>query len=142
MSERKIVINKCFGGFGLSDAALYRYAERKGLTLYPEKGLCNTITYWTVPPERRPVTLEGEAFYAASMEERAASNDAHSANTLYHRDIPRDDPDLVSVVEDMGDAANGTYAKLKVISIPADAQWEIDDYDGSESIHEVHRTWA
>lgn len=33
----KIVYNACFGGFGLSEAGLMRYAELKGLTLYPEK---------------------------------------------------------------------------------------------------------
>lgn len=28
---RKVVINSCFGGFGLSTAALLRYAELKGI---------------------------------------------------------------------------------------------------------------
>ena len=26
--------------------------------------------------------------------------------------------------------------------IPDDVEWEIDDYDGIETIHEVHRSWS
>ena len=33
----KVVINKCFGGFGLSEKAILRYAELKGLTVWPKK---------------------------------------------------------------------------------------------------------
>ena len=31
----KVVINKCFGGFGLSHRAVMRYAEVAGFHLYP-----------------------------------------------------------------------------------------------------------
>ena len=32
----EVVINKCYGGFGLSKVAIKRYAElKKGITLYP-----------------------------------------------------------------------------------------------------------
>jgi len=31
----KVVKNDCFGGFRLSHAAVMRYAELKGMTLYP-----------------------------------------------------------------------------------------------------------
>ena len=29
----------------------------------------------------------------------------------------------------------------KIIEIPDDIEWEIDNYDGIESIHEKHRSW-
>ena len=31
----KVVINACYGGFGLSHKAIMRYAELKGFKLYP-----------------------------------------------------------------------------------------------------------
>jgi len=52
----------------------------------------------------------------------------------------RTDPDLVAVIEEIGNiAGNGT--SLKVIDIPDDVKWYIDEYDGAESIHEEHRVW-
>ena len=56
-------------------------------------------------------------------------------------EIKRDDPALVATVEQLGKAANGYYAELKVVEIPADVQWEIAEYDGAEHVAEVHRTW-
>lgn len=55
--------------------------------------------------------------------------------------IPRDDPRLVAVVEEMGDAASGPHARLKVIEIPDDIEWMIEEYDGFEWISEAYRTW-
>jgi hypothetical protein len=53
----------------------------------------------------------------------------------------RTDPDLISAVETLKDEANGRFAKLKVVEIPDGVEWEIDDYDGVETIHEKHRSW-
>ena len=90
----QIVINSCYGGFGLSNKALELY------------------------------------------------------NTLANTDIQccfeleRNDPILVHVVETLGDEANGRFAKLRVVEIPDDVNWEISEYDGYESIEEVHRSWC
>jgi hypothetical protein len=67
--------------------------------------------------------------------------DKWRAGRRYDKDVPRDDPELVKVVEELGDAANGRFAQLEVVEIPADVDWFIDEYDGSESIHEKHRSW-
>lgn len=56
--------------------------------------------------------------------------------------IPRDDPDLVAVVEEMGEKANGVCAKLKIVEIPDRTKWEIDEYDGLEEVHEKHQSWS
>lgn len=53
----------------------------------------------------------------------------------------RSDPDLVAVVESLGGLANGKFAELKVVEIPDDVEWEINEYDGVEWVAEKHRTW-
>ena len=92
----KVVINACFGGFGLSEAALDEYKSRKGIT-------DENVYYW---------------------------------------DIPRDCPVLVAMIEEQGSAINGDYADLKVVDIPDDANWYIEEYDGNEHVAERHRTWS
>ena len=54
----------------------------------------------------------------------------------------RTNPRLIQCVEALKDEASGCFAKLKVVEIPDDVEYEIDDYDGVETIHECHRTWG
>ena len=54
----------------------------------------------------------------------------------------RDDPSLVAAVEKLGERASGIFARLKVIDIPDDVDWEIDEYNGYEQVAEKHRTWG
>ena len=124
----KIVINKCYGGFGLSHEAMMMYFEIKGIPVYPDvypedgDDASNLIVpYWPVKEEDRVV---GEVF------------------PLSVYDIERTDPALVKVVEQLGDRANGYYSELSVVEIPDDVKWMIQEYDGIEWIAEEHRTWG
>jgi len=129
----KIVINVCYGGFGLSHKAIMRYAELKGITVYPLENNWST-SYYTVPYE---------VYEAQHKEDKVQGNYTKSnAMCLYDRDIERNDPVLVHVVEELGEEANNQYSELKIVEIPDDVQWEIEEYDGCETIHEVHRTWG
>lgn len=92
---RYIVINKCYGGFGLSAQGIAEYKRLAGIT----------DPKW------------------------------------YDGDILRDDPHLVQVVKKLGHEANGAHADLKIVEIPSDVDWQIDEYDGIEWVAEVHRTW-
>lgn len=99
MDTFKIVINACYGGFGLSD--------------------------------------EAEAMWRAVK--KVADPDG-----VYDYDIMRDDPDLVHIVETLGEKANSTYAQLKVVQVPTwlkEKGWTIQEYDGLEHIAENHQTW-
>ena len=139
----KVVINACYGGFGLSHEAVLRYAEIKGITLYvePTKSSIVPHAYYTVPKELRMKEISHKEFLTMSLPERIAFNERHAKESLYARDIPRDDPALVQVVEEMGRAADGDCARLEVVEIPDDVAWHIEEYDGNEHVAEDHRTW-
>lgn len=80
----KFILNKCFGGFMVSDIAAKALGLRDG---------------WEAD------------------------------------DLDRNDPDLVKVVETLGKDASGKWAALCVVEIPDNAtDWELDEYDGAESI--------
>ena len=53
----------------------------------------------------------------------------------FEYDNRRTDPDLINVVENLGELASGPFSDLRVIEIPDDAtDWELNDYDGLEGI--------
>ena len=113
----KVVINRDYGGFGLSDEAIRLYAEKKGLVLN----------------SRKSDSLGGFTNYY--FEENGEFFD--------DRDLSRDDPILVEIVETLtSEKASGPYALLKVVEIPDDVEWEVKEYDGMEWIAERHRTWS
>lgn len=138
---RKVVVNRCYGGFGLSHAGVLAYAMHKGITLWPEHdgSEFGFWTYWLLPPDQRPKAQDN--WHDMTQEQRIASNKAHDEAALSPREIPRDDPSLVAVVESLGDEAAGQFARLDVTEIPADVEWQIEAYDGREWIAERHRTW-
>ena len=113
---QKIVINRCFGGYGLSTKAIERWAEIKGIPVWCEPDQLG-ITCWVSAPG------------------------TFDRNFVGHCDIERNDPALVQAVEELGEQANGMFALLKVVEIPDGVQWDIVDYDGIEHIAEKHRTW-
>jgi hypothetical protein len=45
------------------------------------------------------------------------------------------------LVEEMGEKAGSTYSQLRIVEIPDDVEWQIEEYDGSEWVSEKHRTW-
>jgi hypothetical protein len=53
----------------------------------------------------------------------------------------RTDPDLIEVIERLGDLANGSCAKLAIAEIPDGASFEIDEYDGNESVVPPRQSW-
>ena len=60
---------------------------------------------------------------------------------VYYWEIARNDPILVEVVEQLGEAANYKYSELKVVEIPDGVEWTVHEYDGMEWVAEAHRTW-
>ena len=113
----KIVVNGCFGGFGLSDAAISRYAEIAGIPLYSYQ--IDGWTSWYLVPR--------DVYDALDRDDR---NEVYfSADAL-----PRTDPALVQVVEELGPAANGNFAELYIVELEPGTRYRIDEYDGTESV--------
>lgn len=135
----EIVVNRCFGGFGLSNAALKklvmvdskcveRYSIQKyyGIREDPEKEF------------RRDFVKDlGDGFLGHRFYNGTVAKDG----IIYDFAGQRDDKDLVAVVMELGKAAWGDHAELKVVSVPDDVEWQIEEYDGREWVSEKHRTW-
>jgi hypothetical protein len=139
----KVVINAQHGGFGLSREACERYWELKGIAVWTEPGtFTGQYIYWLRPPEDRMESKEGAAFYEMTLEDRQAYNEEYRNQVWYERDVARNDPVLIQVVEELGVKASGRFADLKVVEIPDDVEWQIDEYDGLEWVSEKHRTWS
>lgn len=103
----KIVYNRCYGGFSLSEAAIKLGRKLSGNPEWPEPCLVGD-TY-----------SNGEVikvFYGGG------------------RSLERDDKILVAVVEQLGKAANGAYSELCITDLPQGTLWHIDEYDGYESV--------
>jgi hypothetical protein len=60
---------------------------------------------------------------------------------LFSWHIPRNDQNLIDVVEELEHLSWGKYSQLKVVEIPDDVEWEIAEYDGVEWVAEKHRKW-
>lgn len=91
----KVVINKCFGGFGITKECLRLYEKLSGK---------NEDSYYN---------------------------------------IERHDPFLIKAIEQLGENESSVkYADLKIVEIPDGKKYEIDEYDGIESIHEKVEHWG
>jgi hypothetical protein len=132
----KVVYNRCFGGFSLSESGMRRYAEIKGLPFFPEKNeRYSFTTYWIVPPDQRTGILSEDAWRASPIEERRRSNELHGELTLDDHRFVRHDPALVQVVEELGAEANGLCAELGIVEVSG--PYRIDEYDGRETVMEA-----
>jgi len=109
LSYMKIVINQCYGGFGLSEEAVRLYAKKKSLNLIVERNKRLKLNHYYL-------------------------NEKKDGNYFHVNYIERNDPALVEVVNELGKKADGYCAKLKIVEIPDDFKWTIEGYDGREWI--------
>jgi len=105
-----ILINRCYGGYGLSDKAVRLYLTKKNI----------------------PIVLNPQ--YSDSYFKYYIVEDN---NQFSGYNISRNDSVIIEVVRELGKNANGSSAELKIVSIPDGCHYDIDEYDGMESI----KTW-
>lgn len=101
----KVAYNACFGGFSLSLDAAKEYAKRKGLSY--SMGDIDVAGF-------EYIKVEGDFDVM--------------------RPKCRHDPDLISVIEEMGEAASGYCASLEIVEVSG--PYIIDEYDGNENVVE------
>lgn len=53
----------------------------------------------------------------------------------------RIDIKLIECINKLGKLANGEFADIKIIEIPDNIKYYIDNDEGIETVHEEHRTW-
>ena len=130
----KIILNKCYGGFDVSDKAYELYAEKKGISLY-----CYWDNYKNGKMQKGSglVTYYFTKDFGDSVEKDKIDWSAY----LYLDSEHRDDPILIEVVEELGKKASGSCGNLVVVEIPDGMDYVIDDYDGIETLHENVRVW-
>ena len=100
----KIVVNKCFGGFRLSEAIFVELGM-----VWDGYGYVNNTDFGI-----------------------------ESDNYLEYRSHPT----LIAAIEKVGENdASGPLSEVLIVDVPDDIKWEIDEYDGIETVHEKHRSW-
>ena len=141
----KVVINCCFGGFGLSLEAQNLYAEKSGFELFHYKQVKYDFQGdGSLYKKVVGLPAEGGMFVHSYTQDLGDefSGDANDDSYWSYYDLKRDDPVLIEVVEELGaERASGSCASLRVVEIPDNIEWAISEYDGNEHIEEAHQTW-
>jgi hypothetical protein len=144
----KVVINKCYGGFGLSMKTQKRLGELLGY---------NDVTFYQIDHSKKH--LRGEAFIyeyikiedisenifcsCASKCDLGKTTDSETLdNNFFNPQIERYSSELIQIIEELGINANADCARLSIIEIPDGVDYEISEYDGFEHVAEKHRTWG
>lgn len=133
----KVVINGCFGGFSISIEALYELVKMKSSAVRK-----TTLKKWfgdDWAEDIKKLVDYKDGFKRA--EYIPVLFKGKYAYSLKDGDEVRKHPDLIKVVNELGDNANGSCAKLMIVEIPDGVDYEIEEYDGNEHIAEKHRTW-
>lgn len=157
---KKVIINNCYGGPSISAKAVKRIAELQGKecyffkSVYDKKNTDNDSTYeeisieeckifWSAFTVNNPNEfLFNPNWHNLSDEEKQKENKRFNSIYLSNRiEENREDKLLIQVIEELKEEGNGYCAELKIIEIPDDVQYKIEEYDGLEHISEIHRTW-
>lgn len=145
----KVVINKQFGGFGLSAKGVRKYSELKGFSVFAYGDNRMLTKVWN-SNDKKIIKLTPEQenselcvyWIKKDLGQETTSELLNEAEWFHERDIKRDDEDLVKVVKLLKKEVNGRCADLKIITIPDGVEYIIEEYDGLEHIAEKHRTWG
>ena len=130
---KKIILNKCYGGFDVSKKAYELYEKKKGLKLYAytrnfENG---KIKYRYSDGE----DLFNTYFTKDFGNNVEISNKDYEKYNLYLIDEEREDETLIEVIEELGKEASGRFGELKIVKIPDDSYFVIENYDGIETLY-------
>jgi len=101
----KVLINRCYGGYGISDEAIELWLEKKYLSYDKE-------------------------FYRHGSDYRILGESRVNSYT-----IDRADPFLIEVFEELGsNRTSSAFADLELVELPDGCEYSIGEYDGKEWI--------
>ena len=131
----KVVINSCYGGFSLSPKGERRYLEIRGCKSYFYKQTKyrhrdGVIEFVRVDDIEAVPTL----FSYCTLSDEGETISDYPRDTFDVYSLERNDPALIQVVEELGEEASGTCAKLEIVDIEKGRWFKINEYDGYESI--------
>lgn len=148
----KLVINVCYGGFSLSPEAIlwmYKHGAKELATPVKKYFGGDNDAYAKAHPDHN-----WKAEYQKSLAEWKKYQQSKGKDSLFvtvfspdekyvldSRPQDRANPLLIECVKRLGKKASARLAELKIVEIPDGVQYEIDEYDGLETIHEQHRSW-
>lgn len=137
----KVLINADYGGFSVSRKFVEKLRE-----------LDSPIGLW--------ITLSGERYWEKDDDgvyQRTGEINDSSMDECYYLDTIncydgreftteqiRSDPLVIQAFEELNvdGSSMGRLSRLKIVEIPDDIEWYIDDYDGWETVREKHRSWS
>lgn len=129
----KVVINECYGGFGLSNFAHKELLRRKGKECYFYENKYGVGHYRIDGIEDADKYL----FVTISTKDYGKFTEKIDAEHIvrFRDEDIRTDSDLIAMIEEFGsEKCSGRYAELVVEDIPTGTYYRIDEYDGLESI--------
>ena len=128
----QIVLNKCFGGFHLSNEACEWLINNKGYKL--GEWLNGNF------PKGVHLVKAAESFIGYHINESLI---AGVKGEIFDDDVRfRSHPDIIEVVKALGSTkASGRCSKLEIVTIPEGIEGKIEEYDGMETFEELHRSF-
>ena len=134
----KVAVNKCYGGFSLSKAAVIWLATHG---FEPATKELNEMEATVKKLDTKDID---------SLDVRSAQswrdNTSKFMGYSWHHwndDEPafRSHPLVVKCIETLGNKADGSCSEIEITEIPDGVKFTIKEYDGQEWIAEAHRTW-
>lgn len=128
----KIVLNKSFGGFCVSKEGYELYAKKLNKEIYVYRYYGNNLY-------KKANEIDGFCFtmcFTKDFGEVAKISDEDYEK--YHIFLDREhrqDEILIEVVEELKDKASGRYGDLRIVEIPDNYFYKIDEYDGMETLY-------
>ena len=119
----EILVNRCFGGFGLSRLALEKMNKR----------MRKWRQFMIMIRECVPDSLIGEEVLPLDLFKLILN--------LQHDE--RTDPVAIQIVKEMGEKANGLFSRIEIAEFPRKYEnyYTVSDYDGKETIYVAKREY-
>ena len=142
----KIVINDTYGGFRLSPLVIKEYLKLKGKEAYfYDMQFQNGEALFTKADNFTGKEIFLTCFtkdFGSRFKYKDITESEYEIYCFNEKGISRTDEDLIKIIEQLKEKANTICSELKIVEIPDDVDWEIEEYDGVEWVSEKHRTWG